>query len=265
MTTRNFKQCGQAYGSTPASITATIDGVVVFSGPISTLDQPLPVLPEPAANVALPTLFTWTNTLYFSGTQSYSIAVTGSPLLLGSTLADHFIANDVSQFGIFYSYDDDGALVGDPLANVVIDGVALTRGPDNAALPGQWQWLVPAGSTLTAVMNINPAPGLPYIQFDSIPSPIQPGDSGTFVTTIPNVNPDRPLPRTFGWRVVHITTTNADFQAVTGSVPFNTSTASFNITTVAHDPPQSSKTFRIEMYGLTTGDALSISDIVTIT
>jgi hypothetical protein len=263
MTTRNFKQCGQAYGSTPASITATIDGTVVFSGPVSTLDQPLPILPEPSANITSPTLFTWTNTVDFAGTQSYSIAVTGSPLLLAFTGADH-CGNDVAQFSSTYAYEIGGITVADPLTNVAIDGVVQQRGPDNSILQGQWQWLIPAGSTFTATLNVD-AGTSPYIQFDSIPVTIQPGSSGTFVTSIPSVNPAYPLPQTYGWRVVHITTTNADFQAVTGSVPYNTSTASFDITTVAHNPPQSSKTFQIEIYGLTSGNVLSTSDFVTIT
>lgn len=154
MTTRNFKQCGQAYGSTPASITATIGGTVVFSGEISTLDQPLPIFPEPAPNVAPPTLFTWINTVDFSGTQSYSIAVTGSPLLLGSIAVDHVIANNAAEFGLVYTYDDDGVMISDPLTNVAIDNVAQQRGPNNSEFPGQWHWLIPAGSTLTATLNV---------------------------------------------------------------------------------------------------------------
>jgi len=154
MTIRNFKQGGQAYGAIPASITATVGGTVVFSGPVSTLDQPLPVLPDLATYVTPPTLFTWTNAVDFAGTQSYSIAVTGSPLLLGPIEGDHVFANNAAEFGFVYTYDIDGITVADPLTNVAIDDVALTRGPDNAELPGQWEWLIPAGSTLTATLNV---------------------------------------------------------------------------------------------------------------
>jgi len=153
MTTRNFIQCGQAYGSITASITATIDGTVVFSGPISTVNTPVPTRPN--ISLTLPTLFTWTNTVAFAGTQSYSVAVSGSPLLLDFTGADHCVANNVAEFLGFYTYETGGVLVVDPLTNVVIDGVAMQRGPDNAAFGGQWQWLIPAGSTLTATLNVN--------------------------------------------------------------------------------------------------------------
>ena len=154
MTTRTFKQCGQAYGSTPASITATINGTEVFSGPVPTVDQPLPTLPELSANVSLPTLFTWTNTVDFAGTQSFSIAVTGSQLLLDFTGAD-YCGNRKEEFKNFYRYEIGGVIVADPLTNVAIDGLAMQRGPDNSQFSGQWQWVIPAGSTFTATLNVS--------------------------------------------------------------------------------------------------------------
>jgi len=153
MTTRTFKQYGQAYGSVPASITATIDGTVVFSGPIPTIDTPIPF--DPLIFIDRPTLFTWTNTVEFSGTQSYSITVTGSPLLLVHTLADHCRADDALEFNSFYSRVSEGIVITDPFTNVTIDGVLQQRGPNNSDLPGQWYWLIPADSTFTATLNIN--------------------------------------------------------------------------------------------------------------
>jgi hypothetical protein len=152
MTIRNFKQYGQAFGATTASITATIDGTVVFSGPVSTLNTPVPSLP---GDIETSEIFTWTNTVAFAGTQSYSVAVTGSPLLLGSTAADYCVANNISHFDAFYTYEIGGVTVADPFTNVAIDGVSRTRGPDNSTLAGQWQWLIPAGSTFTATLNVN--------------------------------------------------------------------------------------------------------------
>ena len=153
MTTRNFKQLGQAYGSTPASITATIDGTVVYSGTIPTFDTPIPSRPDVSTD-SVTTLFTWTNTVEFAGTQSYSIAVTGSPLLLCFIEADYCIPNAIANFNIPYTYDYNGVTIADPLTNVAIDGVPQTRGPDNT-LVGPWHWLIPAGSILTATLNVN--------------------------------------------------------------------------------------------------------------
>ena len=155
MTIRTFQQFGQAFGSTPATITASINGTVVFSGEIPTLDTPLPPFPSFPSFTGV-NIFTWTNTVDFSGAQSFSISVENSQLLLGKTLADHVIANNLAQFsGRFYSYDIDGVLVRDPFTNVTIDGVAQQRGPDNSELSGQWQWLIPAGTTFTATFNVN--------------------------------------------------------------------------------------------------------------
>lgn len=153
MTTRTFKQFGQAYGSTPATITATINGTVVFSGEIPTIDSPLPGLPD--LSITGTELFTWTNTVDFSGTQSFSISVANSPLLLTYTSADYCSANNVSQFQSFYSYIQDGINISDPFSNTAIDGVAVQRGPDSTDLSGQWYWIIPAGSTFTATLNVN--------------------------------------------------------------------------------------------------------------
>ena len=164
MTTRTFKQTGQAYGSTPATITATINGTVVFSGPISTLNTPVPDRPS---TVSSSDIFTWTNTVDYAGTQSYSISVTGSQLLLTDTLADYCIANESSVFSSFYNANIGSVIVSDPLTNVDINGASIQRDPELTNLSGQWYWLIPAGSTFTATLNVSagalPPPATPPI------------------------------------------------------------------------------------------------------
>jgi hypothetical protein len=152
MTTRTFKQLGQAYGKIPATITATINGVIVFSGEIPTADAPLPVLPDPS--VTGTELFSWTSTVDFSGSQSFSISVTGSQLLLTQSLADYCVLDNTSEFFNFYSYDHDGVKSTDPFTDVAIDGIVTQKSSD-IQLPGQWYWTIPAGSTFTATLNIN--------------------------------------------------------------------------------------------------------------
>lgn len=46
MANRTVQLLGQGYGATPAEITVTSNGNTVFSGTVSTVDQPLPVLPN---------------------------------------------------------------------------------------------------------------------------------------------------------------------------------------------------------------------------
>jgi hypothetical protein len=69
---------GYAYGSTPVSLTANINGVTVFSGPVTTVDQPLPA---PVANInGAPALFSADSGLFpdnFCGAYPMSITVTG--------------------------------------------------------------------------------------------------------------------------------------------------------------------------------------------
>lgn len=153
MTTRTFKQMGQAYGSTPCAITATINGVIVFSGEIPTLDIPFPILPNTAISTV--DLFTWNNTVDFSGTQSFSISVANAPLLLTNTQADCVLANNTTAFSSFYSYDNNGVTVVDPFTNVAIDGVVMQKSPDYSTMTGQWYWSIPAGSTFSATLNVS--------------------------------------------------------------------------------------------------------------
>ena len=51
MANRTIKFLGQGYGATPAVITITANGNTVFSGPVDTVDQLLPVLPSTDLNL----------------------------------------------------------------------------------------------------------------------------------------------------------------------------------------------------------------------
>jgi hypothetical protein len=51
MPIRTVQILGQGYGSTPSQITVTANGNTVFSGTVDTVNQPLPVLPNPEINL----------------------------------------------------------------------------------------------------------------------------------------------------------------------------------------------------------------------
>ena len=154
MSTRTFKQYGLAYGSSPTTITAKIDGVEVFSGQVTTVDQPLPTFPNPNFNIEN-TLFSWTKDSSFSGTTIMEISVQGSPVLLAPTLANYSVDSPENQdiFSPFYRYEVDGVIYSDPLSNESINGTSVFRGREEN-LTGQWYWLVSAGSTFTATINV---------------------------------------------------------------------------------------------------------------
>lgn len=147
---RTFIQTGQGYGNTTVSITAKIDGITVYTGPVATADTPVPALPQIGTNFGS-NIFTWTNSYEFQGTQNMEITVTGGTLLLTDTLANSQFYP--TTFTPPYFQVIDGVTYSDPFTDEKINGVALT-GPYDATLSGQWYWTVPAGSTFTATVNI---------------------------------------------------------------------------------------------------------------
>lgn len=163
MTTRTFVQHAQAYGSTTGTLTAKIDGTIVFQGPILTLNQPLPALPDSGFKIEN-NAFSWTNDVTFAGTQSLEITVENATVLLGDTLANYMPGHDgngnalgnATAFGDFYTVaDDQGLTISDPFSEETIDGV-LQPGADVHASPwtGQYWWTLGSGSTFTATVNI---------------------------------------------------------------------------------------------------------------
>lgn len=149
MTDRTFRQHATAFGATPTQVVCQISGNTVYSGSVTTLDEPLPSLPNFACSIDT-VAWSWQANAEFSGSQEISITVTGSPLLLADTLANNPFG-DAANFIPFYSTEQSGT---DPLTNQAIDGVALT-GPNDPSLPGQWWWVIPAGSTFTATMHVD--------------------------------------------------------------------------------------------------------------
>jgi hypothetical protein len=88
MTIRTVKIQGLAYGTVPAEITVTANGNTVFSGAVSTLDQPPPTLPD----YSLPdtvTLFTFEIDQTFVGQIPMTCEVTQGLVIFGEILANY--------------------------------------------------------------------------------------------------------------------------------------------------------------------------------
>jgi len=147
---RTFIQKGQGYGNDPVTIVAKIDGNIVFSGTVNTVDQPLPVMPDTGVNIGV-NLFTWEKEYTFQGTQAMEITVSGGTLLLTDTLGNN--EYDPSNFTSPYSETIDGITYYDPLTGETLNGIAL-EGPPQNDLPGQWYWTIPAGGVFAATVNI---------------------------------------------------------------------------------------------------------------
>jgi len=156
MTTRTFKQMGIAYGSQPANITAKIDNVVVYSGPVTTINEPFPELPNLEFSVSNQ-LFSWTANVNFSGSQVISLSVDGNVDLLLAQLSANYtpIANATGNVtGNAISSGPDGYVnfQSRQFGNTYINGElqSVTHGD----LPGMWWWRIPSPSEFVENITI---------------------------------------------------------------------------------------------------------------
>ena len=158
MTTRTFRQRGQAFGSSPVTITAKLDGVEIFNGTTPTLNEPFKLTgfdPDSNALDLGEVLFSWTGDSTFSGTKALEITVGSGFLVLMNTSANHppYIMLDDPEnewAPVYYTQIDDVAYT-NPWSNMIIDG--KPQHPNND-IPGQTYWLVPPGSTMTVDLNV---------------------------------------------------------------------------------------------------------------
>jgi hypothetical protein len=154
MTTRTFIQRGKAYGTVPCTITAKIDNTIVYEGPVTTVDQ---TIPEKPATDAQSDLFSWTSTVDFEGTQTMEITVTGSTLLINTTVANYSSLQNpgVDQYGAFFFETIGGVSFQHPLSNLKIDGVVWPVISDETAA-GQPLTYIRPGQVYTADVRIKP-------------------------------------------------------------------------------------------------------------
>lgn len=95
MTNRTIQIIGQGFGSTPATVVATLDGATVFSGQISTLAQPVPVLPDSSITIAnAVVLFTFEVPTTFTGSKPLTIEMTNGSLIFGAVDANYITTTE---------------------------------------------------------------------------------------------------------------------------------------------------------------------------
>jgi hypothetical protein len=158
---RTFQFYGLAYGNSPVTITASINSTQIFSGPVNTVDLPMPdACPDQSAQVIL---FTIDNSAAlntdFAGSLPMTMVVSGGDgVFVEQIFANYYVGNTVTS-GTVDGFDQcyrgtpiNSESSQDPRSSVVIGGVARTpqRPPD-----GTWGWGVPAGQTMTYNFNIS--------------------------------------------------------------------------------------------------------------
>ena len=165
MTTRTFKQYGQGYGATPATIVVTLAGVEIFNGDIATLNQPVPDMPIVPGETLGVELYSWTKDLNYQGSEALQITVSSGTFLMANSVANYFeyvdpalpsgpyASSGPTNFVYFYDYTVDGDVIYDPLSSVAINGVAQTPTRIEGEF-GQWYWVLGPGQVLTATMNV---------------------------------------------------------------------------------------------------------------
>ena len=166
MTTRTFKQQGLAYGSSPVTLVAKVDGVEVFNGTVATLNEPIPITPVDGLvySTEPSDLFTFTDDADFAGTKTLEIAVSGGTLVVAGLLADYSFYTKQSspvdpskypgagKFGSAFINNVDSIVYTNAITNVTIDDVAQSAGEE---VTGTRYYDVEPGSVFKATLQIS--------------------------------------------------------------------------------------------------------------
>jgi hypothetical protein len=100
MANRTLQFYGYAYGNAPVQLNAHINGQVVFSGAVPTVDQPLPTV-LPVDTTAAPVLFSIENSSLFptefSGAYPMTVSIaTGSGVVLANVFSNYMATQNVT-------------------------------------------------------------------------------------------------------------------------------------------------------------------------
>ena len=159
MTVRTFKQLGQAYGSSPVTIVAKIDGVEIFNGTTPTLNEPYMLTGFDTTVYPGNELFSWTDDINFVGTKSMEITVGSGFLVLMNTTAnypgfggEHNRPDPENHWLFVYANQVDSVVYSNPFSNLTINGEVQNPNTD---IPGQTFWLIPPDSVLSCTVNVS--------------------------------------------------------------------------------------------------------------
>ena len=157
MANRTLQFYGYAYGTTPVQLNAHINGETVFSGVVTTLDQPLPVGDSPDMSSA-PVLFTVADSplipTEFQGSLPMTVSVTtGDGIALGE-----IFCNNMTQ----YALTNQCVIENSSIANNALTIGTVTSG--NLTV-GQELWADPYvdGAWKVVIQGLNLANSYAYV------------------------------------------------------------------------------------------------------
>lgn len=175
MAKRTFLCKGIGIGTGTTSITVTMDGTQIFSGPVATIDK------ESAPDkTELQTMFSWELDVDDRAwVRPVTIVVTGGDFYVCEFSANYGSVNDetasievqkdqiasvATVYKLIYREKINDHVHSDPKSNITIDGQPQTKIETDTVPPlaGEWWWAVPEGSTIAFDLTCN--------AFDAIPA-----------------------------------------------------------------------------------------------
>lgn len=183
MANRTLQFYGYAYGNTPVQLNAHINGQVVFSGPVSTIDTPIP--PPPSDMTSAPVLFSVENSALvpteFSGSLPMTVSVaTGTGVVLGEIYCNYMptgnvvVTDEVTMANS--SISGTTLTVGSVTSGTITIGQSIGDADGTVIAPDT---IITAGSGSIWTVNISQTVAPMTIQ-GGIAVPV-PGDAATFV------------------------------------------------------------------------------------
>jgi len=162
---RTFQFIGLGFGAEPVTVTASINNTQIYSGTVTTVDQPVYLTPVGPQDQQV-TLFTIDNSASlntdFAGSLPMTVVVSGGTgVVFGEINSNYWQGNIYANIGAGTADSFGQCYTGTPVnsdssvdvrSSAVLNGtpVVLSRPPD-----GVWNYYVPAGSTLSYNFNIS--------------------------------------------------------------------------------------------------------------
>ncbi len=161
-------QRAQGYGNQPVTATVQIDGTTILQGPVPTLDQMPPTLPDSWSADLGVDAWTWTVNPSFGGGQTMTLTVDNGQLYLCDTF--YSLTNDPGNvYPLTYPQQQGDIQFFDPFTSVSINGIPTVPNRDPGH-DGQWVWQLTAGDQFTCTVNITAQPIAPTYSKSGIES-----------------------------------------------------------------------------------------------
>lgn len=124
MANRTVQLLGLAYGASPAEITVTVNGNTIFSGPVSTQNQPVPALPDASLKNSTVVFCSFEIDQAFTGQIPITCTVNSGTVIFGQIRANYsYVVNPIYTtqqaeiIGNFNTPMNDKIAIFTPLAN----------------------------------------------------------------------------------------------------------------------------------------------------